>query len=334
MRRRHTTRASATAPLWAGSAVVLRPALAGHAPRRPGARSVPSGLLSAGWRPDLRDVLDERRGAEAGDYSYALMHLTVFGARSVGRLAGGLAAPLGTRLRRWPGLPTGPRCGRAGRSSHRGSGPPRSRVLGRSGNHGRERSTPCGSLPLTGLQERLAARRAAVGGADGHLCRGSSGSVTAAVGLWTTRGPHDVCQFRQRRRPRSGVLTRALRCTPLGLEPRTCGLRVPFRPCRLVPARALTCGSVASLVHLVPSTSTVVRRSLAPGQAPGRLVAPEHGLGFGTSVEVGCTANRRCRRDERRRLGQHDGGAGSRGRRDAATAVRAASFNILSCGPS
>jgi hypothetical protein len=38
---------------------------------------------------------------------------------------------------------------------------------------------------------------------------------------------------------------------PLGLEPRTCGLRDPFRLCRLVPAHALTCGSVGSLVHVV-----------------------------------------------------------------------------------
>jgi hypothetical protein len=47
---------------------------------------------------------------------------------------------------------------------------------------------------------------------------------------------------------------------PLGLEPRTCGLRVPSRPFRLVPGHALTCGSVVSVVHLVPFESAWCRR--------------------------------------------------------------------------
>jgi hypothetical protein len=67
---------------------------------------------------------------------------------------------------------------------------------------------------------------------------------------------------RQRGRPWPATLTRALVLYPLGLEPRTCGLRVPFHLCRLVPACVLTCGSVGPLVHLVPSRS---RRALEFG---------------------------------------------------------------------
>ena len=56
-----------------------RTGLARGAPRRAPDRLVPPRVLRAGRRPCLRDLLDDRRGVEAMDYSYALMDLTVFG---------------------------------------------------------------------------------------------------------------------------------------------------------------------------------------------------------------------------------------------------------------
>ena len=93
----------------------------------------------------------KRRGAEAVDYSYALMDLTVFG-----------------RQEEWEDSPAGwprPRArdpdpgrgpgvaaivGVARRSPHGAVAATRCRILGRSGSHGCGCRTPTGTLPLTG----------------------------------------------------------------------------------------------------------------------------------------------------------------------------------------
>ena len=71
--RVRTTRASATATSWAGTMPwysALR--LARRAPRRAQRRHDAPRVLPAGRRPRLRDLLDDRRGVEAMDNSYAL----------------------------------------------------------------------------------------------------------------------------------------------------------------------------------------------------------------------------------------------------------------------
>ena len=84
----------------------------------------------------------KRRGAEALDYSYALMDLTVFGQPGgVGGLAARAGRASGTRPGPWAGLPTGRHCGsgravvprRSGRASMPGTRTiwePRSRGAG------------------------------------------------------------------------------------------------------------------------------------------------------------------------------------------------------------
>jgi hypothetical protein len=49
---------------------------------------------------------------------------------------------------------------------------------------------------------------------------------------------------------------------PLGLEPRTCGLRDLFRSCWAVPANALTCGFVRVFVRPV---APIYHGCLSPG---------------------------------------------------------------------
>src|SRR5260370_7598273 len=62
-----------------GHTVVLSTPLPRRAPGRPPGRPVPPHVLPTRRRPRLRNYWTKRRGAEAMDYSYALMDLTVYG---------------------------------------------------------------------------------------------------------------------------------------------------------------------------------------------------------------------------------------------------------------
>jgi hypothetical protein len=74
-----TPRAPATASSWAGTCRGTRPRTPRRAARRAPKRLVPPGVLPAGRRPRLGHLLDDPPRAEAMDYSYALMDLTVYG---------------------------------------------------------------------------------------------------------------------------------------------------------------------------------------------------------------------------------------------------------------
>src|SRR5579884_2194981 len=116
-----------------GNAVVRGPALAGHPPRRPGAGSFPPGVLPAGRRPGLRDVLDQApwsRGAGLQLRAYGPNRVRP--ARGLGGLAPGLAAARAGHPdpRRASGLAAP--VGMARRSSHLAVATSRSRLLRRS----------------------------------------------------------------------------------------------------------------------------------------------------------------------------------------------------------